>query len=231
MLMIDAVFDAPGIFTAPPEYLEELFKQVRAVGGLVVVDEVQSGLCRLGDNYWGFQDSGVVPDLVTMGKPMGNGHPLAAVVAKREVMEEFAGRQHYFNTFGGNPVSAAVGNAVLDVIERDHILRHVKHTGDALKSELLALSERHEIIGDIRGKGLFVGIDLVSDAKHKTPWPEAAHRLVNSMRHQGVLVSVNGTHDNVIKIRPPLVFSSEDATHLVTALDTELQRERATTST
>ena len=222
MLMVDAIFDAPGIFTAPPHYLGELFDRVRAKGGLVVVDEVQSGLCRLGDNTWGFQDSGVIPDIVTMGKPMGNGHPLAVVVARREIMETFAHKQHYFNTFGGNPVTAAVGNAVLDVVEADDVRGSVKRVGEHLKSRLLRLADRYEAIGDVRGKGLFLGIDLVSDRQKRTPWSDGAHQLVNRLRHKGVLVSVNGMHDNVIKIRPPLIFSMNDADRLVQALDEEL---------
>jgi len=138
-------------------------------------------------------------------------------------MEAFAGKQHYFNTFGGNPVSATVGNAVLDVIERDGILSHVKQTGHILISGLHALAERHEAMGHVRGKGFFVAVELVRNIAKKTPWPEA-HRVVNGMRHQGVLVAVNGIHDNIIKIRPPLVFSQVDAARLVAAMDAESQR-------
>ena len=222
MLMIDGIFDAPGIFTAPPRYLSELFARVHRSGGLVVADEVQSGLCRLGDNYWSFQDTGAVPDIVTMGKPMGAGHPLGIVAAKRSVLEEFAARRGYFNTFGGNPVSAAVGNAVLDVIESENVLGKVHDVGQYLMSGLARLAGRHEIIGDIRGKGFFLGLDLVADRETRKPHSKAAHNLANRLRHRGVLVSVNGAHDNVIKIRPPLVFSKADADELLGAIDAEI---------
>lgn len=219
MLMVDPIFDSPGIFTAPDGYLAELFQCARDAGGLVVVDEVQSGLCRLGDHMWGFQDSGVVPDIVTMGKPMGNGHPLAVVAAKRSIFEAFAASTHYFNTFGGNPVSAAVGNAVLDVIEADNVLQNVHDVGAGLKAGLERMMQRFDAIGDVRGKGLYFGIDLVRDRKSKTPDSAAAHFLINHMRRNGVLVAVTGPHDNVIKIRPPLVFSKDDADLLLEALE------------
>ena len=224
MLMVDSIYDAPGIYQAPPNYLDALFRKVRSLGGLVVADEVQSGLCRLGDNFWGFMDSGVVPDLVTMGKPMGDGHPLAVVVAKRAILDRFAESSRYFNTFGGNPVSAAVGNAVLDVIENEALLQNVGDVGRFLKRGLGQLRERHPVIGDVRGKGFFQGIDLVSDRERKTPAPKLAHRLANDLRREGVLVAVTGAHDNVVKLRPPLVFRQQHAERLLAALDDGLGR-------
>lgn len=223
MLMIDPIFDAGGIFTAPDGYLAELFAMARKAGGLVVADEVQSGLCRLGDHMWGFQDSDVTPDIVTMGKPMGDGHPIGVVVAKRWIFETFSKDNHYFNTFGGNPVSAAVGNAVLDVIESENVLSNVHNVGRQLKAGLESLKERHEVIGDVRGKGFFLGVDLVADRSSRNPAPAAAHAVINAMRHEGVLVTVNGLYDNVIKIRPPLIFSSQNADRLLDALDTVLK--------
>ncbi len=222
MLMVDSIFDAAGIFTAPVGYLQRLVDAVHEAGGLVVADEVQAGLCRLGDNIWGFQDSGVIPDIVTMGKPMGNGHPIGVVAAKRWILEAFAEKKHYFNTFGGNPVSAAVGNAVLDVIEREAILARVQSVGGHLKSGLLQLQEQHEAIGDVRGKGLFIGIDLVSDRTRREPAAGRARLVVNDLRNRGVLVTATGRHNNVIKIRPPLVFSKDNADRLVEALDQSL---------
>ena len=223
MLMVDCIFDAPGIYQAPAGYLEILFRQVRARGGLVVADEVQSGLCRLGDNIWGFMDSGVVPDLVTMGKPMGDGHPLAVVVGKRAILECFAESSGYFNTFGGNPVSAAVGNAVLDVVESEDLLSNVGQVGRFLTAGLRGLQTRYPMIGDVRGKGFFQGVDMVSDVEQKTPAPRLARQLVNDLRRAGVLVSVTGTHNNVVKIRPPLVFRQAHAEQLLTALERGLE--------
>ncbi len=222
MMMVDLTFDSAGIFTAPDGYLPDLVDLVRGLGGLVVVDEVQSGLCRLGDNMWAFQDSGVVPDIVTMGKPMGNGHPLGVVVAKRWIMEAFARDNHYFNTFGGNPVSATAGAAVLDVVENEALLQRVGQVGRHLEAGLVALQDRHEVVGDVRGKGLFLGVDLVSDRGTRAPAPEATNRVVNSMRRHGVLVSTCGVYGNVIKIRPPLVFSEANADRLLEVLDLSL---------
>ncbi len=222
MLMIDSIFDAPGTFTAPDGYLRELFALVRGQGGLIVADEVQSGLCRLGDHVWGFQDSEVVPDIVTMGKPMGDGHPIGAVVAKKWVLEKFAEKNRYFNTFGGNPVSAAVGTAVLDVVESEDILGNVHKVGRHLKAGLQALMDKHEIVGNVRGKGFFLGVDLVTDRASRQPAPQAARAVTNIMCRDGVLVTVNGYADNVIKIRPPLVFSLENADHLLAVLESAL---------
>ncbi len=223
MLMIDSIYDSPGIFTPPPEFQRKLYAEVRAAGGLVVADEVQSGLCRLGDHYWGFMDSGVVPDIVTMGKPMGDGHPLAAVVTTPEIAQAFADASAgYFNTFGGNPVSAAVGLAVLKVVEEENILQNVGDTGRYLKERLLQLKARHDIVGDVRGKGLFFGIDLVADRTTREPAAEQAGRVVEHMRRNGVLMARIGPHRNVVKFRPPLVFTKSDVDEAVHALDAAL---------
>ncbi len=221
MMMVDPIFDAAGIHTAPEGYLSKLFDLVRRRGGLVVADEVQSGLCRLGDNIWGFQDSHVIPDIVTMGKPMGNGHPLGALVAKRWILEAFAKQNHYFNTFGGNPVSAAVGNAVLDVVEEEGILANVNTVGHYLKSGLRALEQQHAAISAVRGKGFFLGIELM-DPNSRAPADGSAKLLVNEMRRRGVLVTTSGPQGNVIKIRPPLVFTKADADRLLAVLDASL---------
>jgi 4-aminobutyrate aminotransferase-like enzyme len=183
-----------------------------------VADEVQSGLCRLGDHYWGFQDAGVVPDIVTMGKPLGDGHPLAAVVTTPAIAEQFARKHDYFNTFGGNPVSAAVGLAVLDVIEHEGILQHVHQTGLMLGAGLNTLMSRYESIGDVRGKGLFFGVDIVSDRATREPAPAEAARLREVLRENGVLVGTSGPFKNVIKIRPPLVFGPDQAELLLDQL-------------
>jgi len=199
---------------------------VRAAGGLAVADEVQSGLCRLGDHWWGFQDSGVVPDIVTMGKPLGDGHPLAAVVTTPDIAAAFARRYGYFNTFGGNPVSAAVGLAVLDVIEDEGLLARVGETGRYLHAGLQQLADRHEVIGDVRGKGLFHGVELVRDRASREPAADAAAAIREHLRRHGVLLGTTGPFDNVLKIRPPLVFGREHADVLLAALQEALQDAR-----
>jgi 4-aminobutyrate aminotransferase-like enzyme len=222
LFICDTAFSSNGVLTPAPEYLREAYRRIRAAGGLAVADEVQAGLFRLGDHYWGFQDSGVVPDIVTMGKPLGDGHPLAVVVTTPHIAGQFARKSDYFNTFGGNPVSAAVGLAVLDVIEQQQILRNVQNTGRQLGAGLKALPAKHEAVGDVRGKGLFYGVEIVSDPTTREPAPKAAARVREDLRSNGVLVGTTGPFDNVIKIRPPLVFNSEHVALLLDALDRSL---------
>ena len=222
MFLTDNIFSSNGVLTPDPAYLQEAYAVVRAAGALAVADEVQSGLCRLGDHYWGFQDSGVVPDIVTMGKPLGDGHPLAALVTTPEIAERFARRYGYFNTFGGNPVSTAVGLAVLDVIEQEGILRSVHDTGAGLAAGLRALMAKHEAIGDVRGKGLFYGVEIVADRDTRKPAPAAAARVREHLRENGILLGTSGPFNNVIKIRPPLVFNREHAALLLEGLDSAL---------
>ena len=211
MFICDNIFSSNGILTPPPEYLQGVYREVRTAGGLIVADEVQSGLCRLGDHMWGFEDSGVVPDIVTMGKPIGDGHPLAAVVTTPAIAEEFARKFDYFNTFGGNPVSAAVGLAVLDVIENENILQNVHVVGTCLRNGLNALAEQFELIGDVRGKGLFYGVEIVRDRSTLEAGADVARKIRESLRENGVLLSTTGPLNNVIKIRPPMVFSESNA--------------------
>ena len=226
MMIIDSIYDGKCILTPPPEYQQQVYAKVRAAGGLMVADEVQSGLTRLGDHYWGFMDSGVVPDIVTMGKPLGDGHPLAVVVTTPAIAADFAKVSGYFNTFGGNPVSAAVGKAVLEVVERDNLLAHVKASGDYLFAGLRKLSREHELIGEIRGKGLFAAIELVSDRASKEPATAETAGIVEAMREAGVLVSSIGRDNNIIKIRPPLVFDRQHADIVLAALDESLSAAR-----
>lgn len=218
MFICDNIFSSNGVLTPPPEYLQDVYRRVRAAGGLVVADEVQSGLCRLGDHTWGFEDSAVIPDIVTMGKPLGDGHPLAAVVTSKAIAEEFSRKYHYFNTFGGNPVSAAVGLAVLDVIEQENILNNVRDVGLYLLDGLKKLAQQYHWIGDIRGKGLFYGVDLVTDRNTRQPAAEEAARVREFLRENGVLLSTTGPYNNVIKIRPPLIFSKQNADFLIQVL-------------
>jgi 4-aminobutyrate aminotransferase-like enzyme len=222
MFLCDAIFDSNGALTAPPGYFHKAYEQVRAAGGLCVADEVQSGLCRLGEHMWGFEDSGVIPDIVTMGKPIGDGHPLAAVVTTPAIAEEFSRKFHYFNTFGGNPVSTAVGLAVLDVIEQEKILKKVWEVGTFLGAKLQALAEKHELIGDVRGKGLFHGVEIVRDRSTLEPGEVEAQGIREYLRDSGVLLSTTGPLNNVIKIRPPMVFTRSNAELLLGKLEQAL---------
>jgi len=217
-IMIDSIFDCPGTIEAPAGYFKQVYETVRETGGLVIADEVQSGYCRTG-KWWGFDHDNVVPDIVALGKPMGAGHPLAAVVTTPAIAEEYAASADYFNTFGGNPVSAAVGKAVIEVIDKQDILENVVRVGAYTRTGLEKLQEKYELVGDVRGRGLFLSLDLVTDRALKTPAPEAAHHMANMMKDEGVLLSTHGRHDNVLKIRPPMVFSQDNADQLLAALD------------
>jgi len=168
---------------------------------------------------WGFARHGLVPDIVTVGKPMGNGHPVAGAVFRPEVIEAFGKSQRYFNTFGGNPVSCAVALAVLRVIKADRLQENALAVGTEMIDGLRALAARHDLIGDVRGSGLFIGVEMVRDRKLKTPASEETARVVNGMRQRRVLISATGQEGHILKIRPPLVFSSEDATLFLATLD------------
>jgi 4-aminobutyrate aminotransferase-like enzyme len=195
---------------------------VHAAGGFFIADEVQAGFGRLGRHMWGHQRLGVVPDIVTLGKPMGNGHPLAGVIARPELITAFTERNMYFNTFGGNPVSAAVGMAVLDVLEDEHLLENAVSVGNYTLARLTELGERHALIGDVRGAGLFFAVELVGDRGPKSPATAETKRVVNRMCERGVLISRIGMHDNILKIRPPMPFSKQHADLLVDTLDEAL---------
>jgi 4-aminobutyrate aminotransferase-like enzyme len=218
-LLYCTAFSSEGLPTLPAGFMAKALAHVHAAGGFFIADEVQAGFGRLGSHMWGHQKLGVIPDIVTMGKPMGNGHPLAAVVARRDLVTAFTGRNMYFNTFGGNPVSAAVGTAVLDVIEDERLLENAVAVGGYALAKLRKLADRHMLIGDVRGAGLFFAVELVSDRKAKTPATAQTKRLVNLMRERGVLISRIGIHDNILKIRPPMVFSKQHADLLVDTLD------------
>ena len=186
----------------------------------MIADEVQAGYCRLGRHFWGHTNYDVVPDIVTIGKPMGAGHPVAAVVTTPAIAAEFAKRRNYFNTFGGNPVSAAVALAVLDVIDDEGLLANAGTTGALLGDGLRALADRHAIIGHVQGSGLFWGLDLVADRDTREPIAYAdAKRIATALRHRGVLAGVTGRYTNVLKIRPPLVFRHEHVDVLLNTLD------------
>ena len=222
MFLCDPSFSSNGVLKPAPAYLQTAFGEIRKVGGLAVADEVQAGLWRLGDRAWGFETADVVPDIVTLGKPLGAGYPLAALVTRREIAEEFARDHHYFNTFGGSPVAAAVGCAVLDVIECEAIPANVQATGGYLADELQALQHRHSLVGDVRGSGLFYGVELVRDRATREPAPDAAAGISERLRQNGVLLGTTGPHGNVLKIRPPLVFARKHADLLLQTLEESL---------
>jgi 4-aminobutyrate aminotransferase-like enzyme/Ser/Thr protein kinase RdoA (MazF antagonist) len=215
----ESVLGCGGQIVLPDGYLAEAYKHVRAAGGICIADEVQVGFGRVGTHFWGFETQGVVPDIVTMGKPIGNGHPLGAVVTTPEIADAFANGMEYFNTFGGNPVSCAVGLAVLDVIEQEGLQAHALRVGNRLMAGLCDLMPKYPLIGDVRGLGLFVGIELVLDREQKLPAGDHASYVANRMRDHGILISTDGPDHNVLKLKPPIVFDEQDADRLVATLD------------
>ena len=221
-LICDTIFSSDGVFSHPPGFLRPAVEEIRVAGGLFIADEVQAGFARTGQCFWGFQRHGVVPDMVTMGKPMGNGHPIAGVAVRPEIAKPFGASSRYFNTFGGNPVSAAAGKAVLEVIERAQLQDNARSTGDYMRDGIRKLAERHDIIGDVRGSGLFTGVELVLDRAARTPAAKETLRLVNEMRRRRVLISFSGPHDNCLKVRPPLVFSRDNADYFLQVMDEAL---------
>ncbi len=224
-VMIDLIWDSNGPLTVPPDYLHGLCAEVHKRGGLVIADEVQSGYCRSGQNWWASDNYGIKPDILTCGKPMGGGHPLALMSTRREIAEAYSRQYHYFNTFGGNPVSAAVGNAVIDVIENENLLQNVNDTGAYLESGLRELATRHEVIGDVQGRGLFWGLDMVTDADTREPWSREQMRHLGSLIvEQGVITGYSGRYGQVLKLRPPLPFSKSDADKTVAAIDAALNQ-------
>jgi len=218
-LLFCTSFSSEGLPDLPAGFMAKALAHVHAAGGYFIADEVQSGFGRFGSHMWGYQKLGVVPDLVTLGKPMGNGHPLAGVIARRDLVESFTSANMYFNTFAGNPVSAAVGTAVLDVLRDERLPENAATVGKYTLERLAALGSRYELIGDVRGAGLFFAVELVRDRRAKTPAADAARRVVNLMRDRGVLISRIGPGDNILKIRPPMPFSTENADLLVETLD------------
>jgi 4-aminobutyrate aminotransferase-like enzyme len=216
-----------GQIVFPPGYLAEVYRHVRGAGALCIADEVQVGFGRLGTHFWGFETQRVVPDIVVLGKPIGNGFPLAAVIATAEIADSFNNGMEFFSTFGGNPVACAAGLAVLDVLEEEHLQQNAQRIGAHLIESLRSLQTRHALIGDVRGSGLFLGIDLVLDRETRDAAPQQASYVVNRLRDCGVLTGTDGPHHNVIKLRPPLVFSEADADLFVSTLDAILQEDAA----
>ncbi|MFE8047312.1 aspartate aminotransferase family protein [Brenneria goodwinii] len=218
----DSVFSSDGIYTDPTDLLAPVAEVVRAAGGLFIADEVQSGFARTGDALWGFQRHGIDPDIITMGKPMGNGYPVAAVAVTHEAVERFGGDQRYFNTFGGNTVAIAAAQATFDVIRDEGLQENSLRVGRFIRAGLRELAQRYPQIGDVRGTGLYVGVEMVSDPQRKTPDAHLATAMVNGLRERRVLISATGFSANVLKIRPPLVFSENDAGRLLGEMEAVL---------
>jgi 4-aminobutyrate aminotransferase-like enzyme len=223
-LLICPEFANEGLLDAPAGFVEAAVARVRAAGGLFIADEVQGGFGRTGRHWWSHQAYGVTPDIVTMGKPMGNGHPVSALVARAELIEQFGAWGMYFNTFAGNPVSCAAASAVLDVLEQESLLGNAITVGAYVTDGLKRLQQKHAIIGDVRAKGMFFALELVSDRSSKEPAGAAAGRLINMMRDEGVLISRLGRYDNVLKLRPPMPFAREHADLLLGTLDHCLEK-------
>lgn len=219
----ESLLGCGGQIILPQGYLAEAYAQVRAAGGLCLADEVQVGFGRVGDAMWAFEAQGVVPDIVTLGKPIGNGHPMGAVVTTPEIAASFVTGMEYFNTFAGNPVSCAIALAVLDVIEEEHLRDNALQVGNFILQGLRDLQSRYSGIGDVRGRGLFIGAEFVSDTSSRTPDAARARAVVEAMKAKHVLLSTDGPDDNVLKIKPPVVFSRANAEEFLDKLDTVLK--------
>jgi len=211
--IVEPIISCGGQVELPDGFLAKSYEYIRAAGGICISDEVQTGCGRMGKTFWGFQLHQVVPDIVTIGKPLGNGHPLAAVVCTQEVADKFANGMEYFNTFGGNPVSCAIGAEVLKTVKREKLQENALVIGSFLKTELKKLAIAFPIIGDVRGQGLFLGIELVN-AKME-PLAAQTDYLANRMKDHGILMSTDGPDHNVLKIKPPIVFNKANAEALI----------------
>ncbi len=223
-LIICPYFLNEGFPDNPDNWLQPVQEVVRKAGGLLICDEVQSGFGRTGTHLWAHEKMGIVPDIVTLGKPMANGHPVGGVVANHDIVAAFRNGYRYFNTFGGNPVSCAAAMAVLEEIENADLVSNAHSVGQHARMRLSALKEKYEVIGDVRGSGLIFGAEMVLDRTTKEPAVEYTDKIVNEMRHQGIILSKLGRHKNTLKIRPPMPFSIENADLLFDTLDDVLQK-------
>lgn len=217
----DSIFSSDGVL--PGSYLKEAVDAVHDAGGIFIADEVQPGFARTGGQFWGFATHGVTPDIITTGKPMGNGIPVSGLLARAEVLASFSDTIPYFNTFGGNPVSMAAAQAVLDVIRREGLQQHAEEVGAETLRAFQELGQTHDAVGDVRGAGLFIGFELVKDRSTREPDRELALGMLEELRSRGVLTSVAGPHGNVLKLRPPLPFQREDIGWAAGALDESLK--------
>lgn len=221
-LILCPFFGNEGFPDLPAGFLNATIKAVHAAGGILIADEVQPGFGRLGSHFWGHQFQGITPDVVTLGKPMGNGHPVAGVVTTADIMHEFRTAFRYFNTFGGNPVSCAAAMAVMDVIESEDLMARANDVGTYAKNAMQSLANKHEIIGDVRGKGMFFGAELVTDHPAKTPATDYILRVIEELRNRGILLNKIGVRYNTLKIRPNLQFTRENTDQMIETLDAVL---------
>lgn len=222
--IFEPILGCGGQIIPPNGFLSRSFKMVRDNNGVCIADEVQVGFGRMGESFWGFETQDIVPDIVTLGKSIGNGHPLSVVVTSEDLSNEFNNGMEYFNSFGGNPVSCAIGHAVLKVIEEEELQKNAFRVGNELKTLLNEVKSVHDIIGDVRGKGLFLGIEIIRDLETLEPDKQVTHKIVNEMRNRKILLSSDGPDHNVIKVKPPMVFNSSNALFLVETLDKVLSK-------
>ncbi|SEO75106.1 aspartate aminotransferase family protein [Denitrobacterium detoxificans] len=220
-VLFDSIFSSDGVIPGKPGFLQPVIDLVHAEGGLYIADEVQPGFCRTGDTFWGFQRHDITPDIVTMGKPMANGIACSGMAIRHDVLEAFAERNPYFNTFAGNPVAMAAAQAVLDYLREHDMLSHVSHMGKLLVNGISNLAKEHPCLGDVRGAGLFTGTDIVIPGT-KDPDRATAVKLIEALREHHVLISLCGPYGSVLKVRPPLVFSESDLDFFLSALDASL---------
>jgi 4-aminobutyrate aminotransferase-like enzyme len=218
----EPVMGCAGQIAPPLGYLQQAYRHARAAGVVCIADEVQVGFGRLGTHMWGFETQGVTPDIVTLGKPIGNGHPMAAVITTQEIADAFDNKMEFFSSFGGNPVSCAVGLAVLDVLEEEKLRENALDVGTALLAGFHDLAERHQSIGDVRGSGFFLGVEFVENRQTREPAPEILARVIEAARRVGVLLSSDGPEHNVLKFKPPMQFDHTDAQLLLSTLDRAL---------
>jgi len=215
----EAVMGCGGQIFPPDGFLGPSHDSVRRDGGLCIADEVQIGFGRMGKCFWGFEIQDLRPDIVTLGKSIGNGHPLSVLVTTDEIADRFDNGMEYFNSFGGNPVSCAIGHAVLDIIDEEELQQNALGVGETLLRMLNELKNKHDVIGDIRGQGLFLGIEFIHEEKPLRPFASLAKKIVNQMKENGILLSTDGPDHNVMKIKPPMVFNENNALSLVEKLD------------
>ena len=213
-----------GQIIPPKAFFKKAYQMIKNSGGICIADEVQIGFGRLGQNFWGFEFQNIKPDIITLGKSIGNGHPLSMVITNNKIADKFNNGMEYFNSFGGNPVSCAIGHEVLNVIKEERLQQNAHKVGTLLKKMLTELKHRHSIIGDVRGEGLFLGVELIKDKKTLDPEKDKTHYLINQMKKKGILLSADGPDHNVIKIKPPLVFNEDNATFLVETMDLILKK-------
>ena len=227
MAILDGVLQSDGVYDLAPELVQEWVRMTHDAGGLWVADEVQGGHGRTGEAMWSFERFGIEPDFVTLGKPMGNGHPVAAVITRREIAERFAADTVFFSTFGGNQVSVAAAHAVLDVLRDERVLPRVVEAGDALRAAVREIAVDHECIGDVRGMGLANAIEIVADRATKEPDAATTEAIKNGLRDRGVLVGTTGTTGSMLKVRPTLAFTAREVPVFATALRATLESLRS----